>query len=90
MKTRTRNTLTGASLLLLAVLGGLYLGSTEKQPQPRAISSPRPAPALAAVIAAERPAHPAEAELNRLGLTLVGGFGVRAGLEEKQPQGGGK
>lgn len=84
MKTRTVPMLCAA--LLLAVLGGLYLGSTkpETKPQPKAA---RLAPAFAVTAVAQAKSHPAEAELNELGLTAKTGIGVR--VEAASPSKGG-
>jgi hypothetical protein len=61
-----------ALVLVLAFIGGTWMG---RSPKPETANlNPRPTAAAAAAT----PAHPAEAELNALGLTAENGIGVRA------------
>lgn len=89
IRMKSKATLLGvfALVLLLAVIGGFRMSESPKPQTPT--STPRAVPARVVVSAAKPAAgaHPAEAELNALGLTANGGIGVRAGY--RNPSQGG-
>lgn len=89
MKNKAKTLLGAFVLVLFAVIGGLHLAQgpkTTPTSAPRAVLVTVAAPVAKPVAIA----HPAEGELNKLGLTLAGGIAVRAGLAKNSTEGGAK